>query len=98
MKLRRFTPKQQDWFQKNREKRPVPVDRENVSHIAFPKGSRFIADFDLTHDQIRAVSNLLFSGKQMQEASEKLSKVLPDDAWHQFFGKWDFLRISNRKD
>ena len=95
-KLRRFTPAQQDAFQKQRTRRPLPVaDRADVPHIVFPKGSRFMADFDMTYEQIKAASDLLFAGERMREASDRLLKVLPKGCWHQFFGNWDFLKISN---
>jgi hypothetical protein len=38
----------------------------------------------------------MFAGQKMKEASERLLQMLPEGAWHQFFGDWDLLRISNR--
>ena len=98
-KLRRFTPAQQDWFQKNREARPVPLEaREDVPHIVFPSGARFVSDFDMTHAQMQAVSGLMFAGLKMREAVRAWNSVSPEGAWHQFFGNWDLLRLSNRED
>ena len=97
-KLRRFTPAEQDVFLTNRKLRPQPViDREDIPHIVFPKGSDFRCDFDLTHEQMKAVSDLMFAGLRLKEASDALLKVLPDGAWHQFYGNWSLLRISNRE-
>ena len=97
-RLRRFTPKELDDFQKARASRPEPVgEREDTPHIVFPKGARFVSDFPMTHDEIKAVSDLMFAGQKMREASDRLLEVLPAGAWHQFFGNWDLLRISNRE-
>lgn len=97
-RLRRFTPKELDDFQKARASRPEPAwEREDTPHIVFPKGARFISDFPMTHDEIKAVSDLMFAGQKMREASDRLLEVLPAGAWHQFFGNWDLLRISNRE-
>jgi hypothetical protein len=96
--LRRFSPKELDDFQEWRKNRPSPViEREDVPHIVFPKGSRFISDFPMTHEEIKAVSDLMFAGQKMREASDRLLQVLPAGAWHQFFGDWNLLRISNRE-
>jgi hypothetical protein len=96
--LRRFSPKELEEFQENRKNRPDPVvDREDVPHIVFPKNSRFVSDFPLTHEEIKAVSDLMFAGQKMREASDRLLQVLPAGTQHQFFGDWNLLRVSNRK-
>ena len=95
-RLHRFTPKELDDFQKARASRPEPVwEREDTPHIVFPKGARFISDFPMTHDEIKAVSDLMFAGQKMREASERLREVLPVGA--HFYGSWDRLILSDRE-
>lgn len=97
-RLRRFTPKELDAFQEARAKRPPPVwEGADTPHIVFPKGARFVSDFPMTHDEIKAVADLMFAGQKMQEASTRLLEILPTGAWHQFYGNWNLLRISNRE-
>jgi hypothetical protein len=95
-RLRRFTPKEMDDFQKARASRPEPVwEREDTPHIVFPKGARFISDFPMTHEEIKAVSDLMFAGKKSREASDRLRELLPVEV--HFYGNWDRLIISNRE-
>ena len=96
-KLRRFNPKQLEDFQQKRKNRAVPLFvREDLPHIVFPKNSRFVSDFPMVHEEIKAVSDLLFAAQKMKEASERLSQILPKGASHQFFGNCNLLRISKK--
>ena len=95
--LRRFSPKQINEFQKKRRNQVAPIfSREDTPHIVFPKNARFVSDFPMTHAELKAVSDLMFAGQKMKEASERLLQMLPEGAKHQFFGNWDLLRISNK--
>lgn len=65
---------------------------ENKTSVIFDN------DFKPSDETMEAIKELLSVGLKMYEADEKLRKLIGDNYDHQFFGKWNHLKIFKYKD
>lgn len=60
--------------------------------------ARILSHIPLNDEQITKAKVLLDAGAILHQAMEDLDAVMPPNSYHQFFGKWDLLKIDMVKE